>query len=507
MIKLGILVALLVSLPILEGWINTTLLPELGLAVNEGVLSNVVVSERGTLSFTPATMITQTTFAIVLILFKVLRVLFVMMLVIAIVRFVSHLITSSRNKSDSSAIASSSILQTVLSVIIYIIAFFVVFQSQFPDIPLAPLFTGSTILGIVVGLALQDTLGNLFAGVALQADQPFQIGDVVVLSNRGSGVVEDVSWRGVKIRTFSNSLLMISNAVLGKEIIDVARKEDAVARNVFFSTGYGHSPATTQSVVREAIRAAENVSNKFRPVVRIRNLGADGIEWEVKYWLDDYSRFNDTDALIRERIWYAFQRESITIPYPTRTLHVERGSGHSPVEHHYDLVSARLSNVPIFDPLSEEEIALLAEKVKKRVYAPGELIVRSGTEGSSMFIIDRGKVAIQIYDNGNKIKVNELGESDFFGEMSLLTGEPRTADVVALVETEVMQIRRNSLKPVLEANPLLAQSITDIVAERRAKLNASQDTGVTDQAEVKKGIIRSIRKLFGLSKRKGEAED
>ncbi|MBL8182675.1 MAG: mechanosensitive ion channel family protein [Blastocatellia bacterium] len=436
---------------------------------------------------------------------RIIKVLIWMALVVTIVRFFDYFIFQAVFKSTQNEV--SSLLRNVFSIIIYIVAFFIIFQSQFPDIPLAPLFTGSTILGIVVGLALQDTLGNLFSGIALQADQPFQIGDVVTLSTRGAGLVEDVSWRGVKIRTFQNKLLVISNAVLGKEIIEVARKEDTNARIVFFSTSYHDSPAVTQTVVREAIRAAENVSTKFRPVVRVRNLGMDGIEWEVKYWLDDYSRFNDTDALVRERIWYAFQREHITIPYPTRTLHVERGRKAEDVETKLDMVAARLSNVPIFDPLSEEEVAKLAANVKKRVYAAGELIVRYGTEGSSMFVIDRGRVGIQINDNGTKVKVNELGESEFFGEMSLLTGEPRTADVVAMVETEVMQIRRSSLKPILEANPLLAQSITDIVAERRASLTASQEQSMADQAEVKQGMMRSIRKLFGLTKRKGETDE
>jgi len=436
---------------------------------------------------------------------SVIKVILWMTLIVSLVRFFDFVIF--RGALSSAKGEVSSLLRNVFSIIIYIVAFFIIFQSQFPSIPLAPLFTGSTILGIVVGLALQETLGNLFAGIALQADQPFQIGDVVELSGKGSGVVEDVSWRGVKIRTFSNTLLIISNAVLGKEIINVARKEDAVARNIFFSTSYESSPAVTKSLVREAIRAAENVSTKFRPVIRIRNLGADGIDWEVKYWLENYKRYNDTDALVRERIWYAFQRENVEFPIHNSIIHIEPRHQPENSEKNFDLVAARLSNVPVFDPLSEEEIAKLAKTLKQRVYAPGELIVRSGTEGSSMFVIDRGQVAIQIFDNGSKIKVNELGESDFFGEMSLLTGEPRTADVVAMVETEVLQIRRSSLKPILEANPLLAQSIADIVAERRASLDATQETTTTDHAEVKKGMIRSIRQLFGLTKRKGEAED
>lgn len=175
----------------------------------------------------------------------------------------------------------------------------------------------------MVGLALQDTLGNLFAGLAIQADQPFQVGDVVTISTRGVGVVEAVSWRGVKIRTFNNRLLMISNSVLGKETIEVAPKDNLNARSVWFNSLYSNSPARTIQAVRDAVRQVENVSAKIRPVVRIRNLGDNGIDWEVKYWLDDYTRQNDTDALIRLRIWYIFQREKIDFAFPTRTIHIE----------------------------------------------------------------------------------------------------------------------------------------------------------------------------------------
>jgi small-conductance mechanosensitive channel len=132
-------------------------------------------------------------------------------------------------------------------------------------VPLAPLFTGSTILGIVVGLALQDTLGNLFAGIALQADQPFQVGDVVTMMNQQGGVVESVSWRGVKIRTFQNKLLVISNAVMGKEMIEVAPKENLNARLVHFNTVYTDSPSRTIQLLRDAVRQVENVSSKIRP--------------------------------------------------------------------------------------------------------------------------------------------------------------------------------------------------------------------------------------------------
>ena len=119
---------------------------------------------------------------------------------------------------------------------------------------------------------MQDTLGNLFAGIALQADQAFQVGDVISISNKNGGVVESVSWRGVKIRTFQNKLLVLSNSAMGKETIEVAPRGNLNARLVFFHTLYIESPSRTIQLIREAVRQVENVSPKIRPVVRIMNL-------------------------------------------------------------------------------------------------------------------------------------------------------------------------------------------------------------------------------------------
>ena len=428
---------------------------------------------------------------------RMIKVIFWMTLIVSIVRFLDFLIFRAALRSSAQN-EISSLLRNVFSIIIYIVAFFVVFQSQYPTIELAPLFTGSAILGIVVGLALQDTLGNLFAGIALQADQPFQVGDVISLSNRGTGVIESVSWRGVRIRTFQNKLLVISNSVLGKESMEVAPKDNLNARLVNFSTVYSTSPANTASIVRDAMRQSENVSQKMRPVVRIRNFGDSGIDWEVKYWLDDYSLHNDTDALVRERIWYAFQREQIDFPFPMRIVRMEEKLPETDVQDAVNNIALRLKRVPIFDPLSDEEMERLAKSSTARVYAPGEAIVRFGGDGNSMFVITRGKVKVQIVDNGLPKVVSELAENDFFGEMSLLTGQPRTANVIADFETEVLQIKKNSLKPILESNPLLVQLITERVDERQQMLDAASESSPVDVQERKNGVVRSIRKFFGL---------
>ncbi|MGD9561014.1 MAG: cyclic nucleotide-binding domain-containing protein [Pyrinomonadaceae bacterium] len=486
----GAVTLTLVVLPFVESGLQEYGLAQFGLALTA---DGQVVSSDGS----PTGMMTSSLISLVVNLFHIAKIILWMALVISVVRFVAFLIFNTALRGAQSEI--SSLLRTVISVVLYIVAFFVVFQSQYPGIQLAPLFTGSAIIGIVVGLALQDTLGNLFAGIALQADQPFQVGDVVAFANRTGGVVEAVSWRGVKIRTFQNKLLVLSNSVLGKEAIEVAPKDNLNARVVFFNTLYSNSPAKTIHVVREAVRQVENVSAKKRPIVRIRSLGESGIDWEVKYWADDYRKHNDTDALVRQRIWYAFNRENIGFAFPTRTVYMEQAAPEQTLDDYLNATVNRLSGIPIFAPLSEEEIDRLARSSKARVYAPGEAIVRHGREGNSMFVITRGSVDVQI-DQGNQTRtINTLNESDYFGEMSLLTGEPRTATVVAAEESEVVQISKSALKPIFEANPYLVDSICKVIEERRAALNVAEKDSPEAHARPDKGVLASIRKFFGMN--------
>lgn len=487
----GIVILLLILVPFVENGLQAYVLGQFGLSLSA---EGQVIAQDGGM---PGRM-TVTLVELVLNLFLIAKIILWMALVIAVVRFVAFLIfkTALRGTGQSEI---SSLLKTVISVIVYIVAFFIVFQSQYPNVQLAPLFTGSTIIGIVVGLALQDTLGNLFAGIALQADQSFQVGDVVSFTNKMSGVIEAVSWRGVKIRTFQNKVMVISNAVMGKEQIEVAPKDNLNARLVYFNTLYSSSPAKTMHLVREAVRQVENVSPKIRPIVRIRNLGENGIDWEVKYWAEDYTRYNDTDALIRQRIWYAFHREKIDFAYPTRTVYMHKDGPVQTVDDYLNLTVERLSRIPIFAPLSGEELEKLARASKDRIFAPGEAIVRRGQEGNSMFVITRGAVDVEILVGGETRKINTLRESDYFGEMSLLTGEPRTATVVSVEETEVVQINKSALKPIFEVNPELVETICKMVEQRKAILNAKPEDKSVAPAEADKGVVASIRKFFGIS--------
>src|SRR2546425_1924796 len=391
-----------------------------------------------------------------------------------------------------------TLVRNIFTLLAFAILFVLLFKGVYNDYDLGALFTTSALFGVIIGLALQDTLGNFFAGISLHADRPFQVGDVIVVTQQKlTGVVESINWRAIKIRTFQNHIVLVSNSLAAREAIEVSPRDNLNARLVFFSTIYTDSPAKTIHVVRESVRDADNVSDKVTPIVRIRGLGDSSIDWEIKYWLDDYAKYNDTDALVRQRVWYALRRNGLTFAFPTRTLHVERKSTATGVPKDGQSLIDRLLAVEIFAPLSAEETEKLAAASASHVFAPGEMVIRAGDQGSSMFVVHNGRVQVQVTENGKPRNVAVLNEGDFFGEMALFTGEPRTANVIALEETEVLEIGHAAMKPLFETNPSLAESISWTIAERQADLakgSASTQPSIQETA----GLLSSIKRFFGL---------
>jgi small-conductance mechanosensitive channel/CRP-like cAMP-binding protein len=388
-----------------------------------------------------------------------------------------------------------TLARNVFTLLVFAIVFVILFRNVYFEYDLGALFTTSAIFGVIIGLALQDTLGNFFAGISLHADRPFQVGDVIVVGSH-VGVVESITWRAIKLRTFQNHIVLVSNSNAAREAIEVSPRANLNARLVFFGTLYSDSPAKTIHVVREAVRDADNVSDKIRPIVRIRNFGDSSIDWEIKYWLDDYAKYNDTDALVRQRIWYALRRNGLSFAFPTRTIQIDRKTPILPIRPE-DQIADRLSAVDIFAPLSADELRQLAKATVVHVFAPGETLIRAGDEGSSMFVVHNGRVEVQVSDRGTARTVATLTDGNFFGEMALFTGEPRTANIVAVEETEVFEIGHAAMKHLFETNPDLAESISWTITERQADLARGSEAAQPSIAETA-GLLSSIKRFFGL---------
>lgn len=432
-------------------------------------------------------------------------------LAFAFVRLITRLLFERilRRRTANGIESLPPLIQNVFSISAFLLLFVFIFNRVFPGTSLGALFTTSALFGVILGLALQDTLGNFFSGISLHADRPFQTGDVIRVGT-WVGVVESITWRAVKVRTFLNHIVLISHANIAKESIEVFPRDNLNARIVVFGGEYQDSPARVIRHVRDTVRNAPNVSQSREPIVRVRLLGDNGVEYEVKYWLENYAMFNDTDALIRQRIWYVFNREKFTFPFPTRTIHVENFDALMPPDtatrtrRHDDAIHdatffERLRGVPIFAPLNDDELSQLACAAVSRIYATGENIIREGDAGSSMFILHRGTAAVARTINNAKHTLAELNQGNFFGEMALLTGEPRTADVTATQdEVEVLEIQHEALKTLLDANDGLAENLSEVIAARQTSLDDAEGSANRNQTEAKTSLLSSIRRFFNL---------
>lgn len=368
---------------------------------------------------------------------------------------------------------------------------------------LGSLFTALGVTSIVLGLALQNTLDNVMAGIALLFERPFNVGDWIAVGDK-SGQVTEVNWRSVRVRTRNHDFLIIPNSVLNKEIlVNNSRPTRLHGEDLQLGFSYDDPPNKVKRVLLKAARATRGVLVEPSPIVRTRGYGAYSVDYQVKLFIDDHPRLHDIIDEFMTQVWYAARRNGLTIPFPTQTSYEyrmplpTRAAGASP--------SSALAHVPFFVPMSPEELASLANDTVVFSYGRGERIVHQGEAGDALFIVREGTAIVTIADaQGSEREVARLGRGEFFGEMALLTGEPRTASVTALEDVEAMVIYKDALQGILARRPGLAQEMAEIVEARRQGLRAIAEVMAmpAEQRAVVKAatgeLVARIKRFLGL---------
>ena len=371
---------------------------------------------------------------------------------------------------------------------------------------LLSLITTSAVLTAVIGLALQDTLGNLFSGVAMQLESSIAIGDWIRLDERPIGKVLEIRWRSTMIRTKNDDIVIIPNGLFSKGVITLFNKEGLENRRwVYFNVHLRHPPNMVQRIVREALAGAPNVSMTTPPDCITWRYHESWLEYAVRYRLVDYLPDDSTDSEVRKRIWYALHRENIEMPYPGFNVFMTEMSSAraaTKAERERGRRLELLQTVGILAPLDDGARAAVADGLHHTVYGVGEVIMRAGEPGDSLYVLRSGKVSVRLGVDGLEKEVAELVEGDFFGEMSLMTGEPRRATVVAKTDAECYVIDRALFQQILRNNAALAEEIGKLLSEREMK-NKIEREGLSAEAARKstdhQALSHRIRSFFGLT--------
>ena len=369
------------------------------------------------------------------------------------------------------------------------------------SVSLPALLTTSAIITAVLGLALQETLGNLFSGIALAIERTVQVGDMVRTGDT-IGLVEQLSWRAIKVRTMEGNSLLIPNSVASRDRLEVFRRGHLpMARTLKVGLEYDATPNRARAVLESAARDVPGVAALPAPVAYLAVFHDFSVVFELRYWLDDYARYLEIDSRVRERVWYRLEREGLKFAYPVIRQHQYAFGPPSQADTAGPILAAIEANA-LFAPLSPEERRRLASGARLWRFGEGEPVVREGDSTSSMFLIAAGRAAVSVHGAtggaaaSRKLAVLEPGAA--FGEISLLTGEPRLATVRALTEVTLVEIDKATLAPLLRDNPSLVEKLDRIILDRRRN-TATQRAATEGNVPAEEESLRAkIARVFGL---------
>ncbi|MDX1660672.1 MAG: mechanosensitive ion channel family protein [Gemmatimonadota bacterium] len=402
---------------------------------------------------------------------------------------------------DRIGVEVPNILRDVAIIFLFFVGTLIVLDQR-TELDTTGLFTTAGVVSIVIGLALQDTLGNVFSGLALQTERSFNVGDWVRFGDQ-EGVVTDISWRATKMRTRSNDLVIVPNSVISKDVlVNYSSPSRVHAETARVGVDYSHPPADVIAALEEAADQTPGILKSPKPEVRTTEFGDFAVYYELKYWLRNYAELEEIADDFMTLVWYAFDRHGIEIPFPIRdvrmrevTPEMERALAEADDERIFE----HLRRTPLFDALSDEEARELAARVRVERFFEGETIVRQGTAGDSMYILDAGRVEVVVSSNGRSEKIAELEATAMFGEMALMTGADRAATVRALEPAHCFVIDKEALRGTLERNPAIAEEMSEILASRQAELertHAALDERARATDEDKHQILSRIRAFF-----------
>jgi len=369
------------------------------------------------------------------------------------------------------------------------------------------ILTLSSVIGVVVGLALRPIILDVFSGLSANLDTAFKIGDWIELSGEPdgrayAGWVEEVNWRTTHIRTRSGDMIICPNSIISTVIISNLSRPFPLSQfevSVKLPPDLDSARAfrVLQAAVDSTLDSEHGPSSDKRPDVLIKAIQESGVEYLVRFWLD--ASKHDA-AEVKHEVLTSVHRHLLLAGVPLADaviLNLDRRETSDPAS--FAGRTAVLSRIELFGGIGDKGIRRLAEGLAARNFEPGELLVVQGEDGNDMFVIVEGAVEVLVNVDGGEIAVDRMQAGDYFGEMSLLTDEPRSASIRGLTRGIVYQIGRDAIASLIDSDAglmeLLSRNLADRNLNRFSKIEAARE-GVPEIT--RKGLASAL-----LAKMKG----
>jgi len=373
------------------------------------------------------------------------------------------------------------------------------------QLELTGLLATSGIAAVILGFAMQDLLANVIAGFSIHMTRAYRVGDWLLLGEKSERAeVTEINWRSTRLVNNDQISYEIPNSEIVKNrIVNLNYPTPEHAVRMRIGLDYDVPPALAKETLLAAAANAQGVIESPAPTVFLCDFGDHSVIYELRVWMRQANLYNVACDDIRTAIWYEFKRRDIRIPFPIRSLEVRQSNEPS----YFTDAKTRAAEIvagKALNCLTPEDARTLVSRGIIVLFGPGEALVTGGENGTSMFIILNGEVQVTgKSDRGALIVLAKLGPGEYFGEISLLTGEPRNATVRAETDTLVLEIRKSDIYPLIEANPTLAERLGELLERRQLERQEAIDgkAGTTESQSPSPPLRRlteRIRTFFSI---------
>lgn len=367
------------------------------------------------------------------------------------------------------------------------------------QVDLSAVVTTTTVLTAAVAFAMQNTLANVFYGFNVQIDPQMARGNWITLPEKNLfGRIENVGFRYLTLRTLDNNLVLVPNTMVVQSVVTTHGNaqeppQERAAQIMTVGLPYEMPPEEARLILLDVLQEEPLALDEPPPVVRLLNMNDSSLVYQLKFWLADPQQRTLALDAVQTKVWYAVNRAGWSFPFPHRQLvTAPLRPSFPPVR---EAVVDGLRHSHLFDVLSDAEVGILADRAHLRVFAPGETAVRQGEAGSSLYFVLQGIMVVEV--DGQQVATLDKGR--MFGEMSLLTGAPRSATVRAQSEVRLAEVAKEDLACLMEQNDRLLEKLSQALERHEAGIRDHQAarSGVADQAlPTAADYLRRVRSFF-----------
>lgn len=396
--------------------------------------------------------------------------------------------------------AAPRLLVAMLRVVIILMAVGFIVAYVFEQ-PLTGMLVSSGVVGIVLGLALQRTISDFFSGIAMNVENSYRVGDWIKIDDVVGRVVE-INWRATHLVRIDQVTAIVPNSFIAEnKVLNYNLPRPYFRAQLPIALEYGVPIPDAKRVLLAGVRAAEGVLDAPAPDVLVTEFGNDGIIYQLRFFVANYQQLNPVTDNVAVSVNHHLYQAGLSVPFPKRDVFFAQMPPRE-IDPRKDR-AALVGRIGLFTELSPAEITRLVEGLHERHFAAGQQVFAQGDEGESLFVVVEGLFEVRVDTDETTRSVAQLEPGQFFGEMSLLTGEHRSATVVSLTDTTVYELDRDVLAPILQQRPELAETLSRALAERRTqtqtRIEQQTPAGPTDvRRHLASDFLRRIQGFFGL---------